>query len=429
MEITQQKKIDLQYYMKYVALALTALSFVVFGFLADTPAHIWDGLKRITIEPAILITDYVAIGGVGAAFINAGILMLLSVVLLYLLKVNITGIYVASTFLMGSFGLFGKNLINVWPIILGVFLYSRLRRESFKSYVHIAFLTTGIAPIVTEFWFVIPLPPWARLISGLLVGVSIGMLITPLSSNMMRLHKGFNLYNVGFSVGMLGTIYASLLKSYGYSAKSRLIWSTGNNHLLGMFLGFLFVSMIIAGILAKKHAIHGLKEVFQRTGSSGGPCFIELDGFETVLINMGINGLVALGYILLVGGDLNGPTAGGILTVAGFGGYGKHAKNIAPIFIGVLVGGLTGTWNLDDPGILIAALFGTALAPIAGHYGWIWGVVAGYINTSVVTNASFLHGWMNLYNTGFSAGIVASIVVPLLEAFCKKKRPKAEPEG
>ena len=150
---------------------------------------------------------------------------------------------------------------------------------------------------------------------------------------------------------------------------------------------------------------------------------------KTVLINMGINGLIALGYILLVGGDLNGPTVGGILTVAGFGGYGKHAKNIIPIFIGVLIGGLTKTWNIDDPGILIAALFGTALAPIAGHYGWFWGVVAGYINSSVVTNASFLHGWMNLYNTGFSAGIVASVMVPLLDVFCKKKKPLAEPDG
>lgn len=415
--------------MKYVALAATALSFVGFGFLADTPAHIAEGLRRITVEPAILITDYVAIGGVGAAFINAGVLMLLSVAMLYFLKINISGIYVASTFLMGSFGLFGKNLINVWPIILGVFIYSRLRRESFKRYVHIAFLTTGIAPIVTEFWFVIPLPPGIRLLSGLLVGVSIGILITPLSNNMMKLHKGFNLYNVGFSVGMLGTIYASLLKSYGYTSASRLIWSTGNNRLLGIFLCSLFVCMVAAGILAEKHAFKRLREVFQRPGASGGPCFIELDGFETVLINMGINGLIALGYILLVGGDLNGPTVGGILTVAGFGGYGKHAKNIAPIFIGVLIGGLTRTWNIDDPGILIAALFGTALAPIAGHYGWFWGVVAGYINSSVVTNASFLHGWMNLYNTGFSAGIVASVMVPLLDAFCKRKKPKTGPGG
>ena len=215
LDITQQKKYNLQYRMKYAALAATALSFVGFGFLADTPAHIAEGLRRIMVEPAILITDYVAIGGVGAAFINAGVLMLLSVMLLYFLKINISGIYVASTFLMGSFGLFGKNLINVWPIILGVFIYSRLRRESFKSYVHIAFLTTGIAPIVTEFWFVIPLPPGIKLLSGLLVGVSIGILITPLSNNMMKLHKGFNLYNVGFSVGTLGTIYASLLKSYG----------------------------------------------------------------------------------------------------------------------------------------------------------------------------------------------------------------------
>jgi hypothetical protein len=149
--------------------------------------------------------------------------------------------------------------------------------------------------------------------------------------------------------------------------------------------------------------------------------FIALEGFEPVLISMGINGLVATGYVLLVGGELNGPTIGGILTVVGFGAFGKHIKNIIPIFIGVFLASITKTWNINDPAILIAALFGTSLAPIAGYYGWIWGVVAGFINSSVVLNSGILHGGMNLYNTGFSAGIVAAVMVPLLNAFCKKK--------
>ena len=50
----------------------------------------------------------------------------------------------------------------------------------------------------------------------------------------------------------------------------------------------------------------------------------------------------------------------------------------------------------------------------------IFGVLAGFINSSVVLNSGILHGGMNLYNTGFSAGIVAAVLVPLLNAFKKK---------
>ena len=31
-------------------------------------------------------------------------------------------------------------------------------------------------------------------------------------------------------------------------------------------------------------------------------------------------------YVLIVGGQLNGPTLGGIFAVIGFGAYGKHLK-------------------------------------------------------------------------------------------------------
>ncbi len=70
--------------------------------------------------------------------------------------------------------------------------------------------------------------------------------------------------------------------------------------------------------------------------------------------------------------------------------------------------------------MLLAALFGTSLAPVAGHYGWAWGVVAGFLNSSVALSSGVMHGGMNLYNTGFSAGIVAAFLVPLIEALPKR---------
>jgi hypothetical protein len=405
---------------KYAVLTLAAALFVVFGFVVESPQAIARGLLQIIREPAVLITDYLFVGGVGAAFVNAGLLMLVSIAMLFALKIEISGLSVASVFLMGGFALFGKNLVNIWPIILGVYLCSRLRRESFCKYVHVALLATSIAPIVTELLFCVDRPLGIRIALSTIVGMSFGLMIAPLSVNVLNLHMGFNLYNVGFAAGILGTVYVSVFKSYGYTAYTRLVVSTGNNGLLGAFLLALFALMILTGFALDPRAPKKLLALWKQPGVFGTD-FIELGGFGPAIINMGLNGLAAMGYVLLVGGELNGPTVGGILTVSGFGAFGKHLKNIVPIFIGVFIASLSKMWNINDPAILIAALFGTSLAPIAGRFGWMWGIAAGFINSSVVLNSGILHGGMNLYNTGFSAGIVAAVMVPLLNTFRKKE--------
>ena len=45
--------------------------------------------------------------------------------------------------------------------------------------------------------------------------------------------------------------------------------------------------------------------------------FIALAGFGPTLANMGLAGAVGTAYVLLVGGDLNGPVIGAILTIVG----------------------------------------------------------------------------------------------------------------
>ena len=74
-------------------------------------------------------------------------------------------------------------------------------------------------------------------------------------------------------------------------------------------------------------------------------------------------------------------------------------------------------FNINDPAIQLAALFGTALSPIAGKFGWQWGVVAGFIHSSVVLNVGYLHGGFNLYNNGFAAGLVSAVLLPIISLF------------
>jgi hypothetical protein len=144
---------------------------------------------------------------------------------------------------------------------------------------------------------------------------------------------------------------------------------------------------------------------------------------------MGLTGTIAMAYILAVGGDLNGPVIGAILTIVGFAAFGKHPRNIWPIMIGVYLGSFAKPWNIDDPSILLAALFGTTLAPIAGRFGWHWGIVAGFLHSSAALSVGPVHAGLNLYNNGFAAGIVAAVLVPVIVAIRAITRPESSAES
>ena len=118
-----------------------------------------------------------------------------------------------------------------------------------------------------------------------------------------------------------------------------------------------------------------------------------------------------------MGGEIHGPVLGGIFTVIGFGAFGKNVKNVLPILIGVTLMGRLNYQDNQSTIVLISALFGTTLAPLAGRYGNIAGIIAGAMHLTLVMNIGYLHGGVNLYNNGFAGGLVASILVPILEAF------------
>ena len=66
--------------------------------------------------------------------------------------------------------------------------------------------------------------------------------------------------------------------------------------------------------------------------------------------------------------------------------------------------------------------FATGLCPIAGRYGVRAGILAGFVCASLCTATSVLHGGLVLYNGGFTAGITALILIPLLEHYLPAAR-------
>lgn len=144
-------------------------------------------------------------------------------------------------------------------------------------------------------------------------------------------------------------------------------------------------------------------------------------------MNLGMMGALTTALVMLTGGHMNGPVLGGIFTVIGFSAFGKHPRNTVPVIIGVLLAAALMGRNLGSTGILIVALFGTTLAPIAGVYGPIYGLIAGFLHMALVGNVAFLHGGLNLYNNGFSAGFIALTLIPVFNAILRI-RHKQPPE-
>jgi hypothetical protein len=363
------------------------------------------------------------VGGIGAACVNAGLLTLCVCLVYYRVGARMTGAAVACLLLVLGFALFGKNLLNIWGIVIGVWLFSRFKGEAFAVNINTAFFGVALAPIFSEILFSSSLTLAVSLPLAVLTSLAIGFVLAPAAAQLFKAHMGFSLYNMGFTAGLVGLLVVALYKSYGFVPDPVFIWTTGNNVLLGSFLSALFISMIAVGFWMDRAALAGMRKVMATTGQSPTD-FIALAGLGPTLANMGVCGAIGMAYILAVGGDLNGPVIGAIFTIVGFAAYGKHPRNIVPIMLGVFLGSLAKPWNADDPSILLAALFGTTLAPIAGRFGWHWGIVAGFIHSSAALTVGPIHGGLNLYNNGFAAGIVASVLVPVIIAI--QSRTKAD---
>lgn len=388
---------------------------ILFGIALSRGEKILYGIYRIVFSPDTLITDYIAVGGYGAAFVNSGLLALSVLFIIYRQKIIITGPIIAVVFTVAGFGLFGKNIFNVWPVITGVWIYGKIKKENFHDNILIALFGTALSPIVSEAAFALGMEPYTGILMGIFLGLLSGIVLPPLSRYFVSIHQGYNIYNIGFTAGFVGMVFMSALKALGLSVKGDTFWTRGQDPWLLIFMFIYFGSMIVVGWFLSPSAYSGLRRIFTRSGRVVTD-FVLITGFGASLINMGLMGILGITYVILVSGDVNGPTIGAVLTMAGFGAFGVHPFNSLPVMFGVFAAVKLSVWRINDAGPLLAALFSVTIAPISGSFGWLAGIVGGMLHVIVVMNVGYLHGGLNLYNNGFSGGIVATVMLPVLEA-------------
>ncbi|WP_302496606.1 DUF1576 domain-containing protein, partial [uncultured Flavonifractor sp.] len=218
-------------YHKIYPIAICFAAYLIsIGLILGDPSQILPGLWKIIQTEDALITDYVKIAGIGAAFVNAALVTLISLGILHLSKDPLNGYTLVEIGLMAGFALFGKNIANIWPIIFGTFLYAKVRREDFGKYASVSLLATSLSPVVS---YVALDNGWGNLPAGVLVGILIGFILPPLSAYTYKIQNGMNLYNMGFACGLLALILAPVMSSMGADLSTNYHWATGYNLPLG----------------------------------------------------------------------------------------------------------------------------------------------------------------------------------------------------
>lgn len=373
------------------------------------------GLWQLQVRPGRLLVDFTAAAGEGATLVNAALAAAVGLALVRVSRVRLSGPTVAGVLTILGFGLFGKTPLNVLPIILGVFVSARIARRRFSEYLLMALFGTALGPLVTMLAVELVDQPLLGLALGAAGGVAAGMLLPPLALVMLRLHQGFSLYNIGLTAGFLGLLVAAVVTGARGAPEMLELWNASPSLALQLLVPVLCALLLACGTaMSPRGAWAGQLKILKLSGRLPTD-FMSMVGVPAALVNMALLGMAAWVYVRAVGGPFNGPVLGGILTVMGFAAFGKHARNTWPVLAGVVGATLVFGKGLAAPGPLLAALFGTTLAPIAGEFGAVVGIAAGFLHLAMVERTGAWHLGINLYNNGFAGGLTATCFVAVIE--------------
>ena len=409
-----KKQMNRQYYY------LFGLSFMLMllAFVIESPQSLVSGMMTILVSPSQLFTDYMEIASVGSTLLNVAIMLGISIYSYKKLEIPLNGTVIGSLGMLAGFSFFGKNLFNSFPFMIGVWIYTKVTKQNYRNYVIVGLFGSALGPLISFLAFSGVLPQgWSVLIAYAL-GIFIGFILPQLSTQFLGFHQGFSLYNVGFTAGIIGMVVLGFMNAFGIEVETRTLTSTQSPLILyQLLIGFCVILIVTSFYLHfKKKEKYHFKLLLKLSGRLPSD-FVEMTNLATVTLNMSIIGFILLGYVLMNGGQLNGPIVGSIIGVMSFGAFGNQVKNTVPVLVGIMIGSyLTGV-EPTSTSALIAAIFGTTLAPVSGYYGPLAGMIAGFVHITLVSHVVVMHGGLNLYNNGFAGGFVAAVLVPIFEIF------------
>ncbi len=383
---------------------------LVLGLLAafSLQPDLWARLGQLWFAPAQLTHDFSKLYGVDAALWNASILFAFNVLLLKITKVEMSGFVYATLFTVLGFSFIGITLINAIPLYLGAWIYDRFSELEFTNIIVVVMMGTSLGPVVNHLLGFTDLGLW-RFGLAIISGILCGFYLVPMTKLVYPWHNGFNLYNVGFTTGIIGMVVQVILTTFGMGS-SRVVILNDSSHLaLDLSAWIVIGGFALIALLNRDITWSAVKQLFQHGGKSPADFWME-NPQGVVIFNMALLGALGMGLTLMFGGVINGPILAAVFSMIGFGAFGKHPMNSwAPIAGSALMAIVLGK-SLDSSGVMSVILFTSCLAPITLHFGIGWGIVGGALHLLLAPVLGDVHGGLNLYNNGYTAGVVATFL-------------------
>ena len=438
--------------------------FVSLFFLAATPIAVCytgeydflDNLWHILSSPCRLITDYFALGGLGSTLFNAGVCGLLANIIIWLSRAERNATLLAGYMLIVAHCFYGLNFINMWPPFLGVLLYCLVMKKPVSKNINVAFFSTALAPFVSEVLFRYSIGSFdaaktqisaVGIVLALVCGLAVGFVVPALLPGTAAMHRGYSQYKAGLAIGILGIfIHAFMYRSLGVDTPDRMVIDNPEYFALpyayrgfmNVFFLVLFGITFLVGFLLNHRSIRGYRDLIKCTGY--GTDFTDKFGMPLCMVNIAVYGACILAYLNLIfilpeifpwlpdGVGFTGPTVGVVFAALTFAADGQHPRNVLPIAVGYgalltvvtvicLIAGFDVSWTLSTQAYINGFAFATGLCPIAGKYGFKYGVLAGFLSAMICTVTAEMHGGFVLYNGGFTAGLTALVLIPILDFY------------
>lgn len=417
--------------------------FLIAAVCMPDRATMFSGLVSILTSPCKVSTNYFAVGGYAATFLNMALVGLCCLGLFLIPGAVATNVSTLAFLLTLGFGSWGINVLNIWPTILGVFLYCAVKKEKLSANVNAMLFSTGIAPLISELLLRYPNPETIGfnlpgLALSLFVGLLIGFFLPAGLTHSPKVHKGFDLYSAALPIGMTAFfLQATLYKTLGValpSAPDAQTLTVASRMTVNIFCCSVFgLCVVFAFLLGCKpkdywNLLKDPELVTNFSGAYGTPVF---------LMNVGIYGLFILGYYNLIGATFNGVTFGVIFCMLACCNSGSHPANVWPIMLGYVAASFGFGWlsqlvggsfsgSINAQAIVVGLCYANGLSPISDKYGWRYGFLAAVMHYLLVTSVPSLHGGYCLYNGGFTAALICIILVPQLERLFRTKHERQE---
>ena len=426
-------------------------AFISFAFLLVSfflPGDLISGFGKILTSTCKVTTNYFALGGYSATFLNMGLVGLICTALCFLPGAKANNVTTLAVILTIGFGAWGINPLNVLPTFAGVLLYCLVKKEKPGAMINAMMFSTGIAPLISDLLLRWPNAEavgfsFSGILIALFVGLIIGFFLPAGLAHSPAVHKGYDHYSAALPIGMTAFfLRAVLYKVLGGTlpaAPGAETLEVASWPIVNIFCIVLFgICVAVAWFMGCRPADY--LNVLKDPGK--GVSFSSAYGNAPFLMNVGVFGLFIVLYYNLIGASFNGVTFGIIFCMLCTCNSGSHPGNVWPIMLGYLVTSLLCEWafvgetfalTINAQAIVIGLCYANGLSPISGKYGWACGALAGGLHYLLVTSVPDMHGGFCLYNGGFTAALICLMFVPQLEKFCKTKEErqlaKAEKEN